>query len=90
METETQTATVRLDDCGPGHVTLVAPVNQSIVLNLADLQAVVQAVYDQHGILAEPSLEVERRAYEARQAEAEDVELRTFADAWGESLRGQS
>lgn len=88
VETETKTE-ARLDDCGPGHVTLVAPGEQgSVVLNMEDLQAIVQAAYDKLGMLAEPSIEVEREQYEARQAEEEDMHLRSFADAWGRSVHG--
>lgn len=64
--------------------------DQVVQIGTEGLRAIVQSAYDQHGILAEPSLEVERWAYEARQAEAEDTHLRTFADAWGEALRNRS
>lgn len=83
METETY-PTLTTEACGtdkPHVLTTLGACDRyrvSVRLSDADLQAIVQAAYDQHGILAEPSLDREL----ARGADL----LREFADAWGTAV----
>lgn len=91
METETKTAGPDLRDnpmtglyhlsFGDGTRTVLAP---------AELQAVVQQAYDRFGILAEPSIETEAARTLETETDAEDTFKRSFAQAWGESMRGRS
>lgn len=53
--TDTQAETATIGECGPDHVMVYAPMDQHMVLSLEELQTIVQAAYDQHGILATPS-----------------------------------
>lgn len=84
METETKTRpVVREHMAKPGAYVIETGrwFAGALTVTREQLQAIVQQAYDQHGILAEPSLSVEL-------ARAEDG-LREFADRWGQSLRGQ-
>lgn len=98
METETKrrlspvtTMTVHAD----GTVTwlqedLQAAHPGAFALARHELEALVQYAYDQHGILAEPSLETEAARTLETETAAEDAHMRSFAQAWGESMRGRS
>jgi hypothetical protein len=64
--------------------------DQVLQVGADELRAIVQQAYDQYGILAEPSLEVETERFDRLQAEAADEHVRAFADAWGRSIGDQA
>lgn len=80
METETQTVVLRDDPADSslqrievGRLWLGAFGTRAWLVTRDDLQQIVQAAYDQHGILAEPSydLEAKRAGLSADEFEAE-------------------
>lgn len=111
METETKTegvawdfVRIRQNDLVPEQraveVFRGGHVRERIDVTPDELQAIVQAAYDQHGILATPDLDRElARAVEANPGKCRcghpncsdrDTVLREFADRWGQSLRGRA
>jgi hypothetical protein len=100
METETMTrAGIRPTSNAPGRLSVWVddPGGETgtgrrvvAIVSPDELQALVQAAYDRYGMLAEPSYATEAERTVRLEDEAEDMHLRSFADAWGRSIRGRS